>query len=238
MIKTIIKYLIDFAFPARCLLCGEVMLGEDGICAACFNLIDFVDEPMCRLCGRPFEFEAEKGVRLICPKCLKRRPKFDRCASAVMYNDGSKKLVLPFKHCDKTHLAKFMAGVMSARLGGLVNEADAVIPVPIHITRMIARKYNQSALLARFVGKACGKPVFYNTLVRVRATKSQGRMSEKERRRNVRDAFRVKPRPGLAGATVVLIDDVFTTGATAEECAKALKEAGVKSVFVLTFARA
>jgi ComF family protein len=112
------------------------------------------------------------------------------------------------------------------------------MPVPIHFFRMLKRKYNQSALLARFIGKASGKPVFYNTLARVRATKSQGHMGEKERRANVKGAFRAKPRPELAGADVLLIDDVFTTGATVSECAAVLKKAGAARVYVLAFARA
>jgi ComF family protein len=238
MFKILFRKFLDFAFPARCLLCGGVLAGEDGICAGCLNLIDFVSEPKCRHCGRPFEFESDEDGPMACPSCLMLKPKFDRCVSAVMYNEASKKIILPFKHADATHLAKFMAGIMAARGAELLDPADIIIPVPIHRLRMLKRKYNQAALLARFIGKKCKKPVLFNVFTRRRATKSQGHMSLKDRKANVRGAFFAKPDPRLKGARVLLVDDVFTTGATANECARVLKAAGAARVYVLTFARA
>jgi ComF family protein len=162
--------------------------------------------------------------------------------AAVRYNDCARSLLLPFKHGDGTHLAKFMAGLMYGRCRGIVDEADLVAPVPIHFTRLAKRRYNQAALLARFIGRLGGKPVCYGLLARKRMTESQGHMSPEERKRNVAGAFEAKTgfsagRPRIAGATVLLVDDVMTTGATVQECSRVLKKAGAKAVLVLTFAK-
>jgi ComF family protein len=238
MFKAAFQKFLDFVLPARCLMCGRVLAGSDGVCADCFNTIDFVDEPKCAFCGRPFEFMPGRRGNPVCVKCLRSKPRFDSCVSAVIYSEGAKKIILPFKHGDKTNLAKFMAGVMVARGSGLIGKCNVIMPVPIHLFRMLKRKYNQAALLARFVGKSSGKPVFYNALVRKRSSPPQGHMGEKERIRNVKGVFAVKSRAKLKGLKVLLIDDVFTTGATVNECAAVLKKAGASRVYVLTFARA
>lgn len=238
VIQKFIKSIIDFIFPPQCYVCKKILEGEDGLCFECLSKINFISKPMCEVCGFPFEFKlSNKNNHLICPRCIKQPPRFARCVSAVRYDEVSKKIILPFKHGDKTNFAKFMAKVMCLTGKNLINDADVIIPIPIHFTRMLKRKYNQASLLSKLIGKQMKKEVLYSTLLRKIATKSQGHLSTKERKSNVSGAFCVKYPEKIKGKKVLLIDDVFTSGATVNECTKVLKKNGAKQVYVLTFAR-
>ncbi|MDR2099004.1 MAG: ComF family protein [Rickettsiales bacterium] len=236
--RNFIRKIVDFVFPPTCPLCGGMLSGADGACPECFAKLELISEPKCAYCGSPFEFMPDGGARLVCIRCLKSKPKFDRCVSAAKYNEASRRIILPFKHGDRTNLSKFIAGVMAASGAELLASADAIIPVPIHRLRMMKRKYNQAAEIARRLGSITGKPVMYDALARTKRTPSQGRMSAIDRKRNVRGAFAIVNPDALKGMKILLVDDVLTSGATANECAKTLKGAGAKKVFVLTFARA
>jgi ComF family protein len=166
-------------------------------------------------------------------------PVFQSARAAVLYDDASRKLVLGFKHGDRTHAAKALAVWMRRAGGEILEQADALVPVPLHRWRLFQRRYNQSALLAQQIGLLAGKPVLYDALRRIRPTPSQGHFTRKERRENVKGAFAVSSEDKAAaeGKTLLLIDDVLTTGATVDECARVLLVAGAKQVLVLTLSR-
>jgi ComF family protein len=179
-----------------------------------------------------------EGDCLACPKCLKRKPRFDRHISVMRYGEVARSIILPLKHGDKTQPAKFIARLMLARGRDLVDTCDIIMPVPIHFRRLLKRKYNQAGLIANFIGKWSKKPVSHCNLKRVKATDSQGHKNAKERARNVRGAFKALKPSLVKGKKILLVDDVFTTGATLSECARELKRAGAAKVYCLTMAKA
>ncbi len=193
--------------------------------------------PCCACCGYPFEFAVREGA--LCAACMKRSPPYSSARSALLYDDASRSLVLAFKHADRTRYADAF-GHWLARAGAeFLPQADLLVPVPLHPWRLLQRRYNQSLLLARGLARLTGCPVAPDLLVRRRNTVSQGRLSRRARERNVRSAFKVRVgrKPILQGKTVILIDDVLTTGATVEACARALRAGGAAEIHVLTLAR-
>lgn len=197
----------------------------------------FIAGPVCHKCGYPFDFEIEKGA--VCADCLEDPPPFTTARAALAYTDISRELVLAFKHADKTHLVRaFTPWLMSAG-SEMWKQADCLIPVPLHRWRLLRRRYNQSALLAHDLGKAMNMDVLPDGLQRIRPTASQGHLSAEERRRNVRRAFSVNTSHigSIRDRACILIDDVYTSGATIKECANALLKAGAASVNVLTVVR-
>lgn len=228
---------LNLLLPPRCLKCGAMVDAPGTLCAECWEGVDFLGPPFCAVCGYPFEFEAEEGA--LCASCTRRRPAYWRARAAFRYDDVSRKLILAFKHGDRTDGAPAFARWLVRAGRELLTDADLLIPVPLHWARLFHRRYNQAALLANSLSQASELPVEPTLLVRRRRTSSQGGLSGGARRRNVRGAFALRPGGAsrLQGRHVVLIDDVLTTGATAEECAKALLAAGAKAVDVLTLAR-
>lgn len=199
--------------------------------------ISFLDEPCCAQCGFPFEYDMGEGMQ--CAGCLARPPRYSSARSAMIYDEASRPFILSFKHGGKTdNLARFAAQLSRAGRGFL-KDADYIIPVPLHNKRRIQRRYNQSALLARALAKITIAEFDPDLLRRTRHTMSQGGQSAKGRRRNVRGAFAVpiESKPRIAGAHIVIIDDVMTTGATVEACASILLRSGAKRVDVLCIAR-
>jgi ComF family protein len=223
--------------PARCLGCGVVVERPGTLCPACWRAIDFLAPPHCACCGMPFELDPGEAAR--CGACMARPPSFARARAVFRYSDASRPLILGFKHGDRLHGTRAY-GTWMARAGAeLLAEASVIVPVPLHWTRLFMRRYNQAALLANALAAASGVPAVPDLLLRRRRTPSQGRLNAAERRKNVRGAFAVSARSAgrLADARVLLIDDVFTTGATVDACAKALLAAGAAEVDVLTLAR-
>lgn len=228
---------VDMVLPPRCLGCG-VEVGESGtLCPDCWGKAAFIGPPLCACCGRPFEFAAP-GVA-VCGGCVASPPVFDRARAVLSYDDGSRHMILAFKHGDRTDAAIGFAAWMRRAGADLLADADLIAPVPLHRWRLWARRYNQAALLALALGRMTGVPAVPDLLVRRRRTPIQGGLSRAGRQRNVAGAFALRPaRAGMvAGARVLLVDDVFTTGATVSECAKVLKRAGAARVDVLTLAR-
>lgn len=229
--------LLDAVLPPRCLACG-ITIGRGGsICADCWRELAFISAPICACCGYPFEYAVDEPA--FCGACLQGRPAFDRARAVLCYDDLSRPLVLGFKYGDRTNNAPAF-GTLMARAGAeLLADADWLVPVPLHWRRLWARRYNQAALLAHAVERASGVPVMVDALKRRKATAPLGHMSPAARRRGLRGAFALRPerRDALAGRRVVLIDDVLTTGATAEACARVLKRRGVASVDLLVLAR-
>jgi ComF family protein len=229
--------LFDAVLPPRCLQCGALVGDHGALCAACWSGLRFLAPPCCAACGLPFEFDL--GPEALCGGCSARRPRFEHARAALVYDDASRDLILRFKHADRLEGAATFAGWMARAGSGLIAEADMIAPVPLHWLRLVRRRYNQAAVLANALGRAQGKLVIPDLLVRRRATPTQGHLGREARRRNVAGAFQVTPRhaQALEGARVLLIDDVLTTGATAEACARTLRQAGAQTVNLLTLAR-
>lgn len=239
MLKGILRDILDFLLPPRCISCGKILQDENGLCPACFNQVTFVSEPYCQRCGLPFTDAAAVNKKMLCPACLKdKRPLFRYERSAIKYDDESKKTILAFKFMDKTEYAGVFAKWL--KIAGhdiFAAGADVLIPVPLHYLRMVKRRYNQSALLAAELSKVTGLQTDFVSLVKFKSTKPQVSFSGAARVKNIKGVFRVKYPEKIAGRRVVLIDDVMTTGSTLRECAKVLKAAGAASVDALTIAR-
>jgi len=229
---------VSIFLPYGCPGCDRP--GERLLCGDCESKIARIGEPYCRLCGRPLP----PGVTQTddCRECRDGAVEFDRCRSALLYRPPVEEMVRRFKFRRNF--------TMGARLRDDACErarrdpdffpgfeaADALVPVPLHPFRRLRRGFNQSEFFADGFREVWGKPVYY-CLARVRNTAPQSRLPPAERAKNVRGAFVVKKSAVVEGKRLVLIDDVMTTGATVNECAKALKKAGAAEVFVLTVAR-
>lgn len=235
------RAVLDAVLPPLCLGCNEIVGAPGALCTTCWQGFSFISAPHCACCGTPFA--EDLGRDALCAGCLAHRPRYHRARAALTYDDASRRLVLPFKHGDRTDIARACGGWMARAGTELLASADLVAPVPLHWRRLLMRRYNQALMLARIVVRTAGPNrdlcLAPDLLRRRRWTESQAGLKAKERRRNVREAFDIHPkwRTGVAGKTVLLVDDVLTTGATVEACARALERAGAKGVDVLTLAR-
>ena len=229
--------LLDALLPPRCLACAGPAGSHGAVCAACWNGLALLGAPCCARCGHPFE--VDPGPDALCGACLRTPPAFGRARAVMRYDEASRGLLLAFKHRDRTQAAPAFGRWMARAGAELLADADLLVPVPLHWTRLFARRFNQSALLAQAIGRVAGIAVAPDLLQRRRRTPSQGRLSRTDRAANVRGAFRAHPRRGrlARGRNVLLIDDVYTTGATVTACARVLRRAGAASVDVLTLAR-
>ncbi len=227
--------LLDALLPPRCLCCGAGVDRQGGLCPGCWTGLSFIAPPFCACCGLPFEYEAQAGS--LCGACLAEPPAFGRARAVLVYDDGSRPLVLSFKHGDRLHAAGAYGGWLARAGKELLADADLVAPVPLHWGRLFRRRYNQAALLAQALSRQAGVPTMPDLLVRRRATPTQGGLDRLGRHRNVKGAFALRAGQTVAGRRVVLVDDVLTTGATLAECARVLIRAGAARVDVLTLAR-
>jgi ComF family protein len=234
--------LLDSVLPPLCLGCNEIVETPGALCAVCWQSFSFVAPPYCARCAAPFAEDPGRGA--LCGACLARPPRY-RCArAALIYDTRSRRLLLPFKHGDRTDIAR-ACGRWMARAGSeLLAEADLVVPVPLHWRRLFTRRYTQAQLLARVAVREAAavgtRPRLAPDLLRRRRwTGSQSGLRAQERRGNVRQAFDIHPRwvAEVAGKTVLLVDDVLTTGATVEACTRVLQRGGARHVDVLTLAR-
>lgn len=231
---------LDLLLPPRCLACGAIVGRDGGLCAACWAGIAFLEGACCQRCGRSFTEAVPEGT--LCGGCL-RRPAtaegYDRARAACRYDAASRGLILALKHRDQTHFAPTLAQWLARAGAHILPATETIAPVPLHWSRLFARRYNQAALLARALGRLSGVRVAPDLLIRRRATRSQGGLGALARHENVRGAFALNPRHAAhaQGRRLLLVDDVLTTGATLDACAVALKRAGAVSVDALTLAR-
>jgi ComF family protein len=232
---SLFKKLINFLIPIRCVKCGTIIEEKEGLCPSCWPLITFTAKPYCQCCGLPFDFEIDEGS--LCGACQQTKPSFKTARSVFIYTSESKDLILKFKHTDHLSSAPLFADWMTKNLIDIEN--PLCIPVPLHWTRLFMRTYNQAGLLAQRIAGQKGWIYDPSLLIRKHRTPSQGHLSKKERQKNVEGAFKVpeKKKKDLLNKTVLLIDDVFTTGATLEACSKTLLKGGAKEVHILTLAR-
>jgi ComF family protein len=231
------KFILDTALPPLCPSCREPLGDGVGLCASCWSKLSFIEKPYCARLGIPFTYDPGPG--LLSMEAIANPPAYDRARAAVRYDEIARALVVGFKYADRLDLAPMMGRWMARAGGELLADADALLPVPLHWRRLWARRFNQAAALAGTISESCGVPVLHGVLKRVRATAQQVGLSKPERADNVQGAFRVpaEQKAQIAGKRVVLIDDVLTSGATADTCARALLRAGCAHVDVLVFAR-
>lgn len=227
--------ILDTLFPPYCAACDTQVQSVGTLCAPCFSHLREVKAPYCAQCGAPFAQPGDKGL---CAGCMHAMPPYTRARTVWVYNDVSAALVGRLKFQDRTAMLAHYGAALVRAGGDVLAEVDLVMPVPLHWRRLVARRYNQSALLAYAMRRyVAWLPVDVRNLRRVRHTVPQTRLRGEERRRNVKGAFAVRDKAAVAGKVVLLVDDVMTTGATALACVKALQDAGAKEVRVLTLAR-
>jgi ComF family protein len=227
---------LDVLLPPRCLACDAAVDRPGNLCAQCFSRFAFITRPYCQVCCLPFETAVAEDD-LICGACMKDRPAFNTSRAVFVYRDTGRDLVLKLKHADRTDAASHLAQWLQRAGADVLPKADCIVPVPLHWRRLWLRTYNQAALLANALGRAAHIDVIPDGLWRIRATPSQGGLDRGQRRRNVAGAFKANPNAKFKGRSVLLIDDVMTTSATADSCARALLRADAKQVDVLVLAR-
>lgn len=200
-------------------------------------ILDFLFPPLCLVCGIPF---TGAGADHPCGACLTTRPSFDAARAALLYEGHCRELVHAFKYRNKTHLRRPLALLSAAGLTEFVasRDPDLIVPVPLHVRRLRSRGFNQALLLGELLAREWKLPLARRALARVRWTEPQIGLPADQRRENVKGAFAVSDRTVLAGRKVLLVDDVLTTGSTAEECSRVLKRSGAAEVTVITVARA
>jgi ComF family protein len=224
-------------WPQRSLITGREVAGPGALEPDLWAKLSFVSPPVCERCGTPFEMAVDAGQ--VCGACIAHPPVYDRARAALIYGDVSRDLVLALKYQGRRDGLGLLSGWMANAGAELLSEAGLIIPVPLHYLRLVRRGFNQSVWLAAALSRTGGLPMSVDALKRIRATPIQGGLSADGRRRNVQGAFRVRRgKAGLIeGKKILLIDDVLTTGATAEACSRVLKRSGARCVDVLTLAR-
>ena len=224
--------LLDFALPPRCGGCGTIVDDVDSFCADCWRKLEFLGSGGCTRCGLPLKAtDAET-----CAACLAKPPRLDRIRAAVAYDEISRSIAMRLKYGRKVALARTMSRYMQPLVGE--HSPDALlVPVPLHRWRIWGRGFNQSAMVAKELSRRTGIPVSVDALRRTRATPPLKGMNFNQRRRLVAGAFRASAQAELRGRTVVLVDDVLTTGSTANACARVLKSAGAARVDLISWAR-
>jgi ComF family protein len=227
---------LDIALPTLCVACREPVDGE-GVCASCWTKLSFIAPPLCPRLGIPFIYDPGPG--LLSMEAISDPPAYGRARAAVRYDDVARTLVHALKYQDRTDLAPAMGRWMARAGRELIEQSDALIPVPLHWQRGWSRRYNQSGALARVIERQTGVRLLSEVLRRVRPTLQQIGLSRAQRASNVQGAFKVaaERQSEIQGRRVVLIDDVLTSGATVDACARALLRAKAAAVDVLVFAR-
>jgi len=230
------RRVLNVALPPLCLSCRAPVV-DDALCPACWGKLSFIAPPYCPRLGIPFAYDPGPGV--LSMEALADPPAYGRARAAVRYDEIARTLVHALKYDDRLDLAPKLGRWMALAGRELLESADALVPVPLHWRRLWARRFNQAAVLAQAAARASDVPVAYDALKRVHATRQQVGLSRPERAANVAGAFRVPPegRPSVKGRRLVVVDDVLTSGATLDSCARVLLRAGAVNVDVLVFAR-
>jgi ComF family protein len=238
--RRVFRGALDAILPPRCLKCGDILTGGGpggGLCPECWRKLAWLAPPCCFGCGQPFPFDAGPEAR--CGACLRQPPAYDRARAVFRYDAESRNLILAFKQADRTESAPVLAGWMARAGAELLESAELIVPVPLHWRRLVSRRFNQAALLAQALGRLGNRPVEPQALMRRKATESQGRFGRLGRFRNVAGAIAAAPKhqKTIENRQILLIDDVITTGATANAAARALISAGARGVDVLALAK-
>jgi ComF family protein len=234
--RAMLNFALDLALPRLCAACRAPVEGQ-GLCPTCWSKLSFITRPYCERLGIPFVYDP--GPRILSMEAIADPPAYHRARAAVRFDEISRALVHGLKYGDRLDLAPMLGRWLSHAGRELLSEADALVPVPLHWRRRWERRFNQSAVLAAAVSSLSGVPVAAGALKRVKATAQQVGLSRSERAANVQGAFRVPPegKAAVAGRRLILVDDVLTSGATVDGCARALLRAGAANIDVLVFAR-
>jgi ComF family protein len=237
VLRTTLRLALDIALPPLCPTCREPVAQHGGLCAACWSKLSFIAAPYCARLGIPFAYDPGPGI--LSMEAIAAPPSYNRARSAVRFDDTARTLIHSLKYGDRTDLAPSAGRWMATAGRELLAGADGLVPVPLHWRRLWARRFNQSAALAQSVSRMSGVAVAGDLLKRVKATPQQVGLSRTERAANVQGAFKVPPdaKAQVKGRRLILIDDVITSGATVEACARTLLRAGAANVDVLTLAR-
>ncbi|WNO52664.1 ComF family protein [Stakelama saccharophila] len=230
----ILRRVLDYALPPRCPACGTITEADHRFCAPCWARLEFVGPPWCASCQSPFAFD--RGAEALCGPCLAAPPRHDGVRAAVAYGDIARDLALRLKYGGRTACAKTMARVMARTLDG---DIDVFVPVPLHRWRIWRRGYNQAGLIADALSRQWAGSRRVDPLLRTRSTPALRGMGPDARRRTVRGAFALREgaRRDVEDRNVVLVDDIYTSGATSDACVRLLKQAGARSVVVAVWAR-
>lgn len=238
VLRGLLRAVADFVYPPSCVGCGCKTQNGGALCAQCWAGVQFIERPFCEVLGIPFAHDHGPGI--LSAEAIAEPPPFERLRAATVHDGPARRLVHQLKYLDRTDLARLMASWMLRASDGTVAACDCIIPVPLHRRRFLARRFNQSAELARHLAVLSAKPFLASTLVRIKPTSRQVGLSARARKQNVRGAFAIAPgrEADILGKRVILVDDVYTTGATVAAAARRLKKAGAADVTVLTFAMA
>ena len=236
--KSFFTALLDFLFPPHCHICGEYIprAGRLHICNSCRERMPAPTQPLCTICGIPFQ---GAGHDHPCQSCLKHSPHFHAARSALLHEGPVRDLIHAFKYNARTHLRRPLGLLIVEQLSDFVTEwrPELIVAVPLHPRRLRGRGFNQALLLTELLAREWRIPLQRQALKRVRWTEPQISMTADQRRENVRDAFRVNDASLVSGKRLLLVDDVFTTGSTVEECSRMLVQAGTREVLVITVSR-
>ncbi|MGE3769861.1 MAG: double zinc ribbon domain-containing protein [Bdellovibrionales bacterium] len=230
--------LVDAVLPPLCVNCRADVLQQGALCAACWKQLNFIGDAQCTCCGVPFDI-LDGAANLQCDACLSYPPTFSRARAPLVYDDASRSMVMRLKHGDDLYIVSSFVPFLRQAGAEILARADALVPVPLARWRLWRRRYNQAALLSGALGNATGIATWPDALLRTRATPSQGGLDRKQRQKNVKDAFVLNTNyaDAVRHKNIILIDDVVTTGATVNECAKVLLDANAARVDVLALAR-
>ncbi|MCR9139566.1 MAG: ComF family protein [Alphaproteobacteria bacterium] len=226
-----------WVYPPVCAGCGVLVGEHGGVCGTCWSNLRQIERPCCDVMGTPFSHDM--GGALVSAEAIADPPPFRRARAAVLYDDVARSIVHRLKYKDRTDLATIMARWMVRAGDELIAESECVVSVPLHRRRFMARRYNQSAELARILARRSALPYLPGALGRRKSTRPQVGLTAKARVENMRGAFSVPQtaQSDIIGRSVLLVDDVYTTGATVKAASHTLLKAGAGSVSVLTFAR-
>ena len=226
---------LDTALPPLCASCRAPLGNPGGLCPACWSRVSFIAPPYCERLGIPFAYDAGPGI--LSMEAIADPPSYGRARAAVRFDDVARDLVHRLKYGDRLDLATTMGRWMARAGRELLDDADALVPVPLHWRRLWGRRFNQAAALAREIARQTGKAYEPHWLRRVKATRSQVGLSREQRALNVQGAFKTAREAPIRDRRIVLVDDVLTSGATANAASRALLRAGAVQVDLLVFAR-
>lgn len=235
-LRAMFRSIVDFALPPRCPICGVTVQSDNHFCLSCWQQLDFLAKPWCAACGLPLVFDRPDDS--LCGKCLVNRPVHDGVRAVVRYDDQSSLIAMRLKYGTRLGHARLIAEHLQ-KFVAECSENAMIVPVPLHRSRLWHRGFNQSVLIGRELARISGIAMDYSVITRSKITPPLRGMSGKQRRKTVDKAFalRTDAQASLAGSSVLLVDDVYTSGSTSNACARLLKKAGANQVLVFCWAR-